>query len=92
MELFQKKKSAHSQNTPGNMRMPSDLQLVYMIPRNSMQLLNINNTKFQVEREPVYYLTACISLKIFHYGYPSSRNVLLQADIGHALTKQSRLV
>ena len=26
---------------------------VYMVPRNSIQLLNINITKFQVEREPV---------------------------------------
>ena len=29
------------------------LQLVYMVPRNSTQLLNINTTKFQMEREPV---------------------------------------
>ena len=34
--------------------MLSDLQLVYMGPRNSTQLLKINTTKFQVEREPVY--------------------------------------
>ena len=34
--------------------MLSDLQLVYMVPRNSTQLLKINTTKFQVEREPVY--------------------------------------
>ena len=34
-------------------RMLSDLQLVYMVPRNSTQLLSINTTKFQVEREPV---------------------------------------
>ena len=33
--------------------MLSDLQLVYMGPRNSTQLLKINTTKFQVEREPV---------------------------------------
>ena len=36
------------------MPMLSDLQLVFMVPRNSTQLLNINTTKFQVEREPVY--------------------------------------
>ena len=36
--------------------MLSDLQLVYMGPRNSTQLLKINTTKFQVEREPVYNL------------------------------------
>ena len=36
--------------------MLSDLQLVYMVPRNSTQLLNINTTKFKVEREPVYGL------------------------------------
>ena len=35
--------------------MLSDLQLVYMGPRNSTKLLKINTTKFQVEREPVYY-------------------------------------
>ena len=33
------------------MPMLSDLQLVNMVPRNSTQLLNINTTKFQVERE-----------------------------------------
>ena len=40
----------------GNMPMLSDLQLVYMGPRNSTELLKINTTKFQVEREPVYVL------------------------------------
>ena len=34
--------------------MLSDLQVVYMVPRNSTQLSNINTTKFQVERKPVY--------------------------------------
>ena len=34
--------------------MPSDLRLVYMVPRNSIQLLNINTIKFQVESEPVH--------------------------------------
>ena len=35
--------------------MPSDLLLVYMVPRNSIQMLNTNTTKFQVQvdREPV---------------------------------------
>ena len=42
------------ENTSGDMPKLSDLQLVYMVPRNSTQLLNINTTKFQVEREPVY--------------------------------------
>ena len=37
----------------GDMPMLSDLQLVYMVLRNFTQLLNINTTKFQVEREPV---------------------------------------
>ena len=36
------------------MPMLSDLQLVYMGPRSSTELLKINTTKFQVEREPVY--------------------------------------
>ena len=31
--------------------MLSDLQLVYMVPKNSTQLLNINTTKFQVVRD-----------------------------------------
>ena len=42
------------QITSGDMPMLSDLQLVYMVPRNSTELLKINTTKFQVEREPVY--------------------------------------
>ena len=42
------------QITSGDMPMLSDLQLVYMGHRNSTQLLKINTTKFQVEREPVY--------------------------------------
>ena len=42
------------ENTSGDMRMLSDLQLVYIVPRNSTQLLKLNTTKFQVEREPVY--------------------------------------
>ena len=50
MEFFQKKINA---GTSDDMHMLSDLQLVYMVPRNSTQLLNINTTKFQVEREPV---------------------------------------
>ena len=44
---------AHLKNTLGDMRMPSDWQLVYMAPRTSIQLLNINTTNFQVEREQV---------------------------------------
>ena len=44
------------QITSGDMPMLSDLQLVYMGPRNSIQLLKINTTKFQVEREPVYII------------------------------------
>ena len=56
MELFPKKFDAGHWRTlnSGNMPMLSDLQLVYMVPRNSTQLLNINTTNFQVEREPVY--------------------------------------
>ena len=58
LELFQKKINADyaghcMENTSGDMPMLSDLQLVYMVPRNFTQLLNINTTKFQVEREPV---------------------------------------
>ena len=55
MELFKKNFNAdHSlENTSGDMRMLSDLQLVYMVSRNSTQFLSINTTKFQVESEPV---------------------------------------
>ena len=35
-----------------------------MVPRNSTQLLNINTTKFQVEREPVYCLPSCVNSKV----------------------------
>ena len=35
------------------------LLLVYIVPRNSIQLLDTRTTKFQVEREPV-----CPSLQI----------------------------
>ena len=51
MELIQKNFNADHW---GDMPMLSDLQLVYMVPRNSTQMLNINTTKFQVDREPVY--------------------------------------
>ena len=53
IELFPKISLRALENTTGDMRMLSDLQLVYMVPRNSIQLLNINTTKFQVEREPI---------------------------------------
>ena len=53
MELFQKNFNADYWPS-GDMPTLSDLQLVYMVHRNSTQLLNINTTKFQVEREPVY--------------------------------------
>ena len=54
MELSKKNYYAHLENTSGDMRMPSDLQLVNVVLRNSTQLLNINTTKIQVERESVY--------------------------------------
>ena len=41
--------------------MLSDLQLVYMVPRNSTQLLNINTAKFQVDLEPEAWKKATIS-------------------------------
>ena len=47
--------------------MLSDLQLVYMGPRNSTELLKINPTKFQVEREPVYIIIVYYALYIFLY-------------------------
>ena len=54
-------------NTSGDMPMLSDLQLVYMVPRNSTQLLNINTTKFQVEREPVYNDIILMCNRVFNY-------------------------
>ena len=58
MELFQKNFNARQWRTLQAIcacSMLSDLQLVYMVPRNTTQLLNINTTKFQVERDPVYW-------------------------------------
>ena len=52
------------QITSGDMPMLSDLQLVYMGPRNSTQLLKINTTKFQVEREPVYTSTTTSNIGV----------------------------
>ena len=40
------KKNWRYAHASGDMPMLSDLQLVYMVPRNSTQLLNINTTKF----------------------------------------------
>ena len=36
-----------------------------MIPRNSIQLLNINTTTFQVEREPVYIFRSKTSIHLY---------------------------
>ena len=60
MELSKKNYYAHLENTSGDMRMPSDLQLVYVVLRNSTQLLNINTTKIQVERESVYSIAVTL--------------------------------
>ena len=49
MELSKKKLMRGIENTSGDMHMHmfSDLQLVYMVPRNSTQLLNINQGRMQ---------------------------------------------
>ena len=60
MELSKKNYYAHLENTSGDMRMPSDLQLVYVVLRNSTRLLNINTTKIQVERESVYSIAVTL--------------------------------
>ena len=60
MELSKKNYYTHLENTSGDMRMPSDLQLVYVVLRNSTQLLNINTTKIQVERESVYSIAVTL--------------------------------
>ena len=54
--------------------MLSDLQLVYMVPRNSTQLLNINTTKFQVEREPVYDSVILVFLTVVKRAF----NIIIQ--------------
>ena len=51
------------------MPMLSDLQLVYIGPRNSTELLKINTTKFQVEREPVYSTHTSFFLKLMFINY-----------------------
>ena len=47
--------------------MLSDLQLVYMGPRNSTQLLKINTTKFQVKHEPCLYAAYTFQFQAFNY-------------------------
>ena len=42
----------HLENTSGDMHMPSDLQLINMVPRNSMPIVKYDTSKFQVELEP----------------------------------------
>ena len=64
--------------------MLSDLQLVYMVPRNSTQLLNINTTKFQVEREPVYIICNCFFLTIM-----TTHRYKLLPNVLHILTYMS---
>ena len=66
MELFPKKFNVPLENSSGNMRMLSDLQLIYIVSRNSTQLLNINTTKIQVEHEPFYIIA--YAGKINHRG------------------------
>ena len=56
------------EKTSGDMCMLSDLQLVYMVPRNSTQLLNINTTNFQVEREPVYKVDQAIRFSVTNFA------------------------
>ena len=51
------------------MRMLSDLQLLYVVPRNSTQLLNIITTKFQVERKPVYKIIIILNTSKFDLEY-----------------------
>ena len=55
MELFpQKNECGALENTSGDMHICSQIcNWLHMVSKNSTQLLNINTTKFQVEREPV---------------------------------------
>ena len=64
------------QITSGDMPMLSDLQLVYMGPRNPTQLLKINTTKFQVEREPVYDMPMLSYLQLVYMGPRNSTQLL----------------
>ena len=50
-----------------------------MVPRNSTQLLNLNNTKFQVEREPVYKIVKYFGDVGGHWGGGGAK--ILQNDI-----------
>ena len=65
MELSKKNYYAHLENTSGDMRMPSDWQLVYVVLRNSTQLLNINTTRIQVERESVYSIMHSTAVTLY---------------------------
>ena len=64
---FQKKFQCGAlENISGDMRMLSDLQLVYMVPRNSTQfrqLLNINTMKFQASLQN-YLLSVCMYARL----------------------------
>ena len=62
--------------------MLSDLQLVYMGPRNSTQLLKINTTKFQVEREPVY-IDSKILLWITNFLNNRKQRVVVDGSFSH---------
>ena len=70
--------------------MLSDLQLVYMVPKNSTQLLKINTTKFQVEREPVYHKynrqVVVVVVVVEHCDNPVHRAALL----GHHYKKNDK--
>ena len=62
------------QITSGDMPMLSDLQLVYMVPRNSTELLKINTTKFQVERAS--QSTCSPDLQLVYMGPRNSTQLL----------------
>ena len=77
MELSKKNYYAHLENTSGDMRMPSDLQLVYVVLRNSTQLLNINTTKIQVERESVYSIAVRAVRPTLYQDYDRNHDYII---------------
>ena len=61
MEVFRFFYYAHLENTSGDMRMSSDLYLIYMKSRNFMPIVKYDGAKFQVGRESVYINVSLIN-------------------------------
>ena len=55
--IWRDRKYFNLENTSGDMRMPSDLQLVYMLPRKFHPIVKYEHyqKKFQVKRKAAYH-------------------------------------